>query len=244
MRRTAAPLLTALVALAAASVAAAGERTCKTSIEGIISEITYDTGDDAVAQNRSFSERAWAMFGNDTCPGYVTLRAMTPDLTDAERGPFCLLYDPEEKTFTGFSQGERDRYLLCTESRTFCEKVNAGTDAALKLAGLGEDATAADAAPIGRTDFPQHSRGDRTVARGSCRGSVRRASARKAESQRIRATHEHERGAQSPHPVRHAPPRRRSAALRDDRLDRSPGGRSLLELVAGAGTPVHLPDGR
>ena len=146
MRRTAAPLLIALVALAAAGPAAAGERTCKTSIEGTISEITYDTADDAVAQNRSFSERAWAMFGNDTCPGYVTLRAMTPDLTDAERGPFCLLYDPDEKTFTGFSQGERDRYLLCTESRTFCEKVNAGTDAALKLAGLGEDATAADAA--------------------------------------------------------------------------------------------------
>ena len=124
MRRTAVPLLIALLA-AAAGPAAAGERTCKTSIEGTISEITYDTADDAVAQNRSFSERAWAMFGNDTCPGYVTLRAMTPDLTDAERGPFCLLYDPDEKTFTGFSQGERDRYLLCTESRTFCEKVNA-----------------------------------------------------------------------------------------------------------------------
>ena len=145
MRRAVAPLLIASLAVTAGP-GSAGERSCKTSIEGMISEITYDTADDAVAQNRSLSERAWAMFGNDTCPGYVTLRAMTPDLTDAERGPFCLLYDPEEKTFTGFSQGERDRYLLCTESRTFCEKVNAGTDAALKLAGLGEDATAADAA--------------------------------------------------------------------------------------------------
>lgn len=146
MRRAVAPLLIACLAAATAGPGSAGERSCKTSIEGTISEITYDTADDAVAQNRSLSERAWAMFGNDTCPGYVTLRAMTPELTDAERGPFCLLYDPEEKTFTGFSQGERDRYLLCTESRSFCERVNAGTDAALRVAGLGEDATAADAA--------------------------------------------------------------------------------------------------
>lgn len=146
MRRALAPILIASLAVPVPVPAGAAERTCRTSIAGMVSDLAYDPSEDAVAKNRTLSERAWSMFGNDTCPGYVTLRAMTPELTDAQRGPFCLIYDKEAQTFTGFSQGEGDAYRVCTESKTFCERVNAGTDAALRVAGLSEEPTAEEAA--------------------------------------------------------------------------------------------------
>ncbi|MCA8880200.1 MAG: hypothetical protein KDA73_09635 [Rhodobacteraceae bacterium] len=146
MRRALALLLA--VSLVAAVPARAELRHCKTSLNGAETDLVYDSADTVVAGNRSLSERTWAMFGSETCPGYVTLRALTPELTDVERGPFCLVYDSDSQTFTGFAQGERDAYRICTQSRSFCERVNDSADAALEIAGLSDDP---DAASLGDT---------------------------------------------------------------------------------------------
>ncbi|ULB08856.1 hypothetical protein ORIO_02780 [Cereibacter azotoformans] len=127
--------LAALVPMLPAAALAKPEA-CLTSLEGFPTALAYDTGDEEVRANRSIRERWLGGYGRITCPGYVTLRAMTPGLNDRERSVFCLQFDREANTYTGFAEGKRDAYLHCAKpSGAFCEKVNASAETAGKVAG-------------------------------------------------------------------------------------------------------------
>ena len=118
---------------------------CRTSIEGKTIRLKYDPEDERVTGNTSFRERMFGGRGEISCPAFVTLRYLTPELDDAERGPFCLRYDREAETYTGYDLGERGAFLGCKAAgKTFCQRVNDSKDAAVTLAqrgmGAAEDA--------------------------------------------------------------------------------------------------------
>jgi hypothetical protein len=65
---------------------------------------------------------------------------MTPELVDADRGPFCLRWDKDEATYVGFDLGPRDAWMTCEEpARSFCERVNGSKQAAEKITGAASD---------------------------------------------------------------------------------------------------------
>lgn len=117
--------------------AAAKEKTCITVIDGQEVTLSYQRGDDAMQDNRSTREWLFGRYGKVSCPGYITLRAMTPGLVDSQRTPFCLYYDEERETYSGFGIGERDRWLICKakqEKGRFCRAVDATKETADALA--------------------------------------------------------------------------------------------------------------
>ncbi|MGP3697784.1 hypothetical protein [Rhodobacter sp. NSM] len=133
-------LATGLLLALSAPVQAKPEA-CLTSLEGFPTALAYDTEDEDVRANRSVRERWLGGYDGITCPGYVTLRAMTPGLNDRERSVFCLQFDREANTYTGFAEGRRDAYLNCAKpTGVFCEKVNASADTAGKVAGAAGQA--------------------------------------------------------------------------------------------------------
>lgn len=154
-------LILALVLLCVShGLAAAAPKSCQTSIAGETAQLRYDTDDDAVAENRSYRERLFGKFGQISCPGYVTLRSLTPDLTDAERAPFCLQYDKARKTYTGIVIGDRDGFVGCkAPSKSFCEHVNATRDTALGIAALGADIVVGRGASATGVSAVEHSSG-------------------------------------------------------------------------------------
>lgn len=114
---------------------------CLTSLEGFAVPLAYDTTDPQLKENRTMRERVFGGPGDVTCPGYVTLRHLTPGLSDTERAVFCLQFDGQAKTYTGFAEGPRDAYVACaTPSTGFCEKVNTTAEVALSIAGYGATA--------------------------------------------------------------------------------------------------------
>jgi len=126
----------------------ANDTECTTSIRGQIIQLTYDNDEPTIYENYSFREIFFRGWGEITCPAFVTIRHLTPDLTDTERSAFCLNFDKEKKTFIGYSLGERNAYLECTEpKKSVCERVNASKEAAIALssaaAGLTGGASAA-----------------------------------------------------------------------------------------------------
>lgn len=124
---------------------------CTTSLNGELRQIDYtvskgeqiDTGQiipkKEMKGNTSVRERLFGRWGEVDCPGYLTLREFTPDLTDAERKPFCLVYDKAVDTYTGFSEGDRNAYLICKNPKTFCERVNTTKNEAKAIARTGLD---------------------------------------------------------------------------------------------------------
>lgn len=125
----------ALPAALAAAPALAKPEACLTSLEGFPTALSWDTKDQEVRANRSIRERWLGGYGDITCPGYVTLRAMTPGLSDTERSVFCLQFDREQKTYTGFAEGERDAYLHCAKpTGAFCQQVNASAETVGQIA--------------------------------------------------------------------------------------------------------------
>ena len=124
--------------------ALADTRACLTSIGGAEMAVMYDTRDASLKENRTTREKLFGNLGKITCPGFVTLREMTPGLSDAERQPFCLVYDKDRRTYTGFDLGERDAWMSCrAPSGRFCRSVNATKEAA------GDVASAIGQAAIG-----------------------------------------------------------------------------------------------
>ncbi|MDH2327519.1 hypothetical protein QCN27_11645 [Cereibacter sp. SYSU M97828] len=118
------------------TMALAEPRTCTTSVSGLRMDLFYEPNDEELSANRSYREALTGRFG-DGCPGYVTLRHLTPDLTDAQRSPFCLQWDEGAQTYAGYAEGPRDAYLACRKpSRSFCERVNASVGASRQVAGL------------------------------------------------------------------------------------------------------------
>ncbi|MGB8811593.1 MAG: hypothetical protein WCC57_00240 [Paracoccaceae bacterium] len=121
----------------AGSTALAGELTrCETSIRGEGQNYVYDPESPTLKESRSLREWLYGSRGAITCPGLVTLRVLTPELNDAERGPFCLQWDRKARTYIGYAEGPRDAWLTCTTpSRSFCERVNRSKAAAARFTG-------------------------------------------------------------------------------------------------------------
>lgn len=114
---------------------------CLTSINSEPLHVFYDADEDALYENYTFREIFFGGTDNITCPAFVSLRLITPNLTDVERSVFCLSYDEELDTVVGFSEGTRSAYLLCKEpSVPLCDRVNATKEEALAVVGLGAGA--------------------------------------------------------------------------------------------------------
>ncbi|WP_422000033.1 hypothetical protein [Roseovarius mucosus] len=110
---------------------------CRTSINGEKKWVIFeDTVESDLYSNYSFREIFLGGTENIDCPAYISLQILTPELSGAQRGPFCLEYDEQMDSIIGFSEGERDAYLICKEPTVpVCERVNNSKDAALALAG-------------------------------------------------------------------------------------------------------------
>lgn len=155
----------AILAVAAlwlgAGLAAARPVDCETWIAGTRVSAAYDTNDSVLRENSSYRERLFGGYGRITCPGQITLRVMTPGLSDLQREPFCLQYDRDAQTYTGFVVGDRDAYVGCRKpSKSFCQRVNAGRDSALAVARYG-------AGLVGRADPDASAAGLSAIARAS-----------------------------------------------------------------------------
>ena len=139
--------LTVLLALLTSATPALAELVaCKTTIRGETYDFRYDPDNAALKDSRSLREKLFGEAGDVTCPALVTLRALTPELDDAGRAPFCLQWDREAKTYLGYDEGARDGYGLCRKpSKSFCQRLVSTSQA---VQGLGHDAEglAADAA--------------------------------------------------------------------------------------------------
>jgi hypothetical protein len=122
---------------AAKAQAAAGDLAeCTTSIRGQAIKFVYDPEIQALKDSRSWRERSFGDWGEVTCPGLVTLRALTPELDDAGRAPFCLQWDKAQGTYIGYAEGERDAWFSCrSPSKSFCQRVKASKTAATTIAG-------------------------------------------------------------------------------------------------------------
>lgn len=135
MRSTLA-LSAGFAALLSAPAALAQDADCSTTINGEPLVLFHDS-----SLTPAPSTLGW-LFGSDddSCPPEVVLAHLTPMLNEDERLPFCLMYDREAETITGFAQGEREDDLTCAEPSAFCERVNGTKDAALALAGVDTEA--------------------------------------------------------------------------------------------------------
>ena len=126
------PLWIAALVLSACAAQAAEPTFCATRIKGKDVPMAYDRDEPGLRDHFSLREIVFTRWGRDTCPSYVVLRNLTPDLTDAQRGPFCLRYDKESDSILGYDLGERDSYGRCKQSsNTLCQRVNRTRDAAL-----------------------------------------------------------------------------------------------------------------
>lgn len=115
---------------------------CRSSIRGEEVHFVYDPTVAALKDSLSWRARNFGDWGDITCPGLVTLRALTPELDDAGREPFCLQWDKKQKTYIGYAEGERDGWLGCrSPSQNFCQRVNGSKRAAGEIAGKALDLT-------------------------------------------------------------------------------------------------------
>ncbi|WP_249218794.1 hypothetical protein [Falsirhodobacter algicola] len=129
----------ALILFLLPSVALAEAQTCTTSVGGQRVNLFYEPDDAQVEANRTRREALLGGWGALDCPSYVTLRYLTPDLTDEQRQPFCLQWDKEGETYSGYAEGDRDAYLRCrTPRRGICERVNTSVQTSLAVAGLAD----------------------------------------------------------------------------------------------------------
>jgi len=127
--------------LLVSSKAVAEQISCDTIINGKHIPLAYDSEDMNLYDNYGFREIFLRGWGKITCPSFITLRHLTPELNDHERAVFCLNYDKKMKTYTGFTIGERNAYLECQKpKKTFCERVNESKDAAIAITGVAAGA--------------------------------------------------------------------------------------------------------
>lgn len=134
MRLTLLPLLG--LGLIAALPARADLVRCTTSLRGEAAVFAYDPENAALRESRSLREKMLGGKKGVDCPGLVTLRALTPELDDAGRAPFCLQWDGAAGTYLGYATGARDAWGHCrAPSRSFCERVNGSAAAAGRIMG-------------------------------------------------------------------------------------------------------------
>lgn len=126
----------------AASPAYAEITACQTSVGGEAITLSYDLDEDALYDHYTFREIFFGGWGEITCPSFVTLRHLTPELTDSERGAFCLSFDATSKSYFGFEQGAQDAYGVCkAPTKTLCERVKTSKDTLLAVTGLAAGAS-------------------------------------------------------------------------------------------------------
>lgn len=126
-----------LAVLLSAPVAAQAEPTfCTARINARDVPLAYDTAEPGLRDHFSRREIFFTSWGRDTCPSYVVLRSLTPDLTDDERGPFCLRHDKASNSIIGYDLGRRDAYGRCEKpAKSVCQRINRTTNAAVAITG-------------------------------------------------------------------------------------------------------------
>lgn len=93
--------------------------------------MAYDKDEPSLRDNYSLREILFTRWGRDSCPSYVVLRSLTPDLTDEQRGLFCLRYDRGSDSIIGYDLGRRDGDGQCEKpATTVCQRVNRTRNAA------------------------------------------------------------------------------------------------------------------
>lgn len=117
-----------------------GLQTCRTSVAGEALDLVYDPASPDLRDSQSLRARYFGGRGEITCPGLVTLRWLTPELTDADRAPFCLQWDGKSDSYIGYDLGARDGFLSCRTARAeFCQRVNRSKTAAAEWAGVAQN---------------------------------------------------------------------------------------------------------
>ncbi|TBN38690.1 hypothetical protein EYE42_12420 [Paracoccus subflavus] len=131
------PLLCVLCLSAAPQVTNAAEpEFCTARISGKDVPLAYDRDEPGLSDHFSRREVLFTAWKRDTCPSYVVLRSLTPGLSDAERGPFCLRHDTGSDSIIGYDLGRRDAYGRCeAPARTACQRVNQTRNAAMAISG-------------------------------------------------------------------------------------------------------------
>ena len=81
----------------------------------------------------TFREAFFGGWRKADCPSAITLQKLAPEFTPKERASFCLFWDKEIQTYTGFSKGKRDAYGVCKDTKTVCQRVGDAKDLALKF---------------------------------------------------------------------------------------------------------------
>ena len=136
---------------------------CTFVYEGRQRRISYVLDEDLEASLTSYLEMLRGPRDGGTCPSYVVLANLTPEMTNAQRQLFCLVMDDEgEQGVVGFGQGQGDSYRRCdTPTPTFCERVNSSRDAAVSIVGLvaGSVGTAVGTTSVTGTSVVLHSSG-------------------------------------------------------------------------------------
>ena len=131
----------AALLLVTATAHADEDKTCTARINGDLIEVDYSLYYDEYLENTTFREILFANW-DGSCPSYVVLATLTPDLTASERQDFCMEYNKEEGYYTNFSLGKRDAYGECETKGKFCQLVNATKEEAIAIVGLGSGAVA------------------------------------------------------------------------------------------------------
>ena len=97
-----------LAALLTAPLAAQAQPTfCTARIDAQDVPLAFDRDEPGLRDHFSRREILFTSWGRDTCPSYVVLRSLTPDLTDEERGPFCLRHDKASDSIIGYDLGRQ-----------------------------------------------------------------------------------------------------------------------------------------
>ena len=117
---------TALTLAALGATSASAEPTlCTARINDRDTVLGYDTAEPGLSRNFSRRERLATRWGAHDCPSYVVMRALTPELSDDQRRPFCLRFDEATNSVMGYDLGERDAWGRCEARRaSLCERVN------------------------------------------------------------------------------------------------------------------------
>lgn len=135
---------------------------CETFVDGEKLVLEYDINSHWSGPNpwlsdpehSTFREILFGGWRKVTCPAAITIAHLAPEFTPNERSEFCLFWDKEPKTYTGFSKGSKDAYGVCKKTTTVCQRVGAAKDLAVKfkdtaggtIAGIIGKATAATTA--------------------------------------------------------------------------------------------------
>lgn len=112
---------------------------CTIRENGVERRISYTYDEifeaEAISYKEAFLGTSWG-----SCPSYVALAYLAPNMTNSQRNMFCLVVD-EDDGIVGLQTGEQDAYRVCKEpSRSFCERVNDSKEAALGITGFAAGA--------------------------------------------------------------------------------------------------------